>query len=66
MKNVSDDVVARAYTSAMTKQGWRVVKTSGGYGVLKSTAGTKATKSTVVRPTAVTGKKGQGATKIDR
>ncbi|WP_375237265.1 hypothetical protein [Microbacterium schleiferi] len=50
----------------MAKQGWRVVKTSGGYGVLKSTAGTKVTKSTVVRPTAVTGKKVQGTTKIGR
>ncbi len=66
MRNVSEDVVAHAYTSAMAKQGWRVVKTSGGYGVLKSTAGTKVTKSTVVRPTAVTGKKVQGTTKIGR
>jgi hypothetical protein len=50
----------------MAKQGWRVVKTSGGYGVLKSSAGTKFTKSTVVRPTAVTGKTTQSSAKAGR
>ena len=48
------------------QQGWQVVKTSGGFGVLKSSAGTKVTKSTIVRPSAVTGKKVQGASKFGR
>ncbi|WP_309067536.1 hypothetical protein [Microbacterium sp.] len=45
---------------------WKVVKTSGGYGVLRSINGSTVTKSTVVKPSTVTGKRVSTSTKIGR
>jgi hypothetical protein len=47
LPNLQPNDGGAAYTVAMEKRNWNVVKTTGGYGVLKVTG--KITKTTIVR-----------------